>query len=287
VTAEGKKTTTGLSAGDRVLITNDATKASTRTDGDWHPSRVKTGATAATVLGKEAVSGRRTRYNLVTDSGTVPNLSGSQTFLLAPPSQAAAIEPETLDLLPHTGLRAPHKRLTVRNLRHRDLGTRVAYDGVLYLDEQPAGKVTNPHGTDTWFEPSAAGPFGAADLATFVAQCRDEDGNEVTTDDVLNALIDEHEADAWVRSWLAKGRTPVRLLMPVIPVGNGHGHVKGLPAGVSAPADLQWRGPIVRALHDKRPLAEGEIFQLWTGNAWADLPSIADVTSVEHNGGAR
>ncbi len=88
MTAQGKKTTTRLTRGDRILITDDATKASTRTRGDWHPSRVRTGATAATVLDKEAVSGRRTRYNVVTDAGTVLDLSGGQTFLLAPPAQS-------------------------------------------------------------------------------------------------------------------------------------------------------------------------------------------------------
>ncbi len=102
MTAQGKKTTAGLSAGDRILITSDPTKASTRTGGAWHPSRVKTGVTAATVLRKEAVAGRRTRYNIVTDVGTVANLSGGQTFLLAP--QAPSARPVTP--VPDAGLDA-------------------------------------------------------------------------------------------------------------------------------------------------------------------------------------
>lgn len=110
MTAQGKKTTTGLSAGDRILITGDPTKASKRTRGAWHPSRAKTGATAATVLDKQAIAGRRTRYNVVTDAGMVPNLSGGQTFLLAPP--AASADPGLAPaeggtgvtvMLPHTG----------------------------------------------------------------------------------------------------------------------------------------------------------------------------------------
>ena len=88
MTAQGKKATTRLTQGDRILTTDDATKASTRNLGTWHPSRLRTGATTATVLDKEAVSGRRTRYNVVTDTGTVPDLSGGQTFLLAPPPQS-------------------------------------------------------------------------------------------------------------------------------------------------------------------------------------------------------
>ena len=91
MTAQGKKTTTGLSAGDRILITDDPTKASIRTEGDWHPSRVKTGVTAATVIRKDNVQGRRnSRYDVVTDAGTVPSLSGAQTFLVAPPAPAGA-----------------------------------------------------------------------------------------------------------------------------------------------------------------------------------------------------
>jgi hypothetical protein len=294
VTAPGKKTTTGLSAGDRILITNDPARASTRTPGDWHPSRVKTGATTATVLGKQALAGRRTRYNVVTDVGVVPDVSGGQTFLLALASQQTHPGVPVLDngtdaavMLPHTGLRAPHARLTVRNLRHWSVGSRVAYEAVLYLDDQPVGKVTNPKGTDTWFEPHAGSPFGEADLRAFVALCRDEDGNEVTVDDVLNELIDEQQTAAAVRSWLAKFRTPVRLLMPIRPLGCGHGHVKGVPAGIGAPADRDWWGAIVRRLHRKRPLREGEVFQIWTGTAWEDLPSISEVTSVEPDGGAQ
>jgi hypothetical protein len=294
VTAQGKKTATGLSAGDRILITNDPATASTRTSGDWHPSRMKTGATAATVLDKEVVPGRRTRYNIVTDVGTVPDLSGGQTFLLAPPAAPAdpGIDPAEdgtgpAVVLPHTGMRAPHARLTVRNLRQRPIGERLTYDAVLYLDEQPVGKVTNPLGTDTWFEPAPGSPFGEADLRAFVELCRNEEGNEVTVDDVLNELIDEQETAAAVASRLAKGRTPVRLLMPIQPLGCGHGHIKCTPVGVALPDDRQWWGAIVRALHRQRPTAEGEVFQIWTGTAWEALPSIADVTRVEPSGGAR
>lgn len=293
MTALGKKTTTGLCAGDRILITNDPAKASTRTRGDWHPSRLTTGATAATVRDKQPVAGRRTRYNVVTDAGMVPDLSGGQTFLLAPPALSAGSEvPAPADgtgvavVLPHTGLRAPHSRLTVRDLRPRPAASRVAYGAVLYLDELPVGKVTRPRGTGTWFEPYAGTPFGAADLDAFVALCRDEDGDEVAVDGVLTALIDEQETAALVQAWLAKHRTPVRLLAPIKPLGCGHGHVKGLPAGIGAPADPEWWGAIVRRLHRQRPLAGGEVFQIWTGTAWQALPSIADVTRVEP-GGAR
>jgi hypothetical protein len=295
VTAEGKKTTTGLSAGDRVLITNDPTKASTRTDGDWHPSRVKTGVTAATVLRKEPVAGRRTRYNVVTDAGTVPDLTGAQTFLLAPPTPptqptappadpASGAEADALVVLPHTGLRVPHTRLTAGLARHRVVGERVGYDAVLYFDGEPVGLITNPHGNMTLFNPTQTGPINNADLIRFAARCHDERGGPVTDEAVLDLLIQEREAADTVEWWLARSRTPVRVLMPIKPLGNGHGHVKGLPVGVKAPADPEWWGAIVRALHHKRPLAEGEIFQVWTGNAWEDLPPIAEVTKIEPDG---
>lgn len=295
MTAEGKKTTTGLSAGDRVLITNDPTKASTRTDGDWHPSRVKTGVTTATVLRKDPVAGRRTRYNVVTDAGTVPNLTGGQTFLLAPPTQPAAPPAssalgsgaDVVVVLPHTGLRVPHTRLTAGLARHRAVGARVGFDAVLYFDREPVGLITNPHGNMTLFNPTQSGPISNDDLIRFAAQCHDERGGPVTDETVLDLLIQEREAADTVEWWLARSRTPVRVLMPIKPLGNDHGHVKGLPVGVKAPTDPEWRGAIVRALHHKRPLAEGEIFQIWTGSVWEDLPSIAEVTKVEHDGGAR
>ncbi|MDG4784902.1 hypothetical protein O7626_02970 [Micromonospora sp. WMMD1102] len=289
MTAQGKKTTTGLVRGDRILITDDPAKASTRTRGDWHPSRVKTGATAATVLDKQAISGRRTRYNVVTDAGSVLDLSGGQTFLLAPPAPSS--EPTgaaATIVLPHTGLGVPHGRLSARDLRHRDLGgSRVGYSAVLYLDEQVAGRILNDYGTDTWFEPVEATPFGEADLAAFVGQCRDEDGATVTVETVLDALIDEQEAADAVRQVLTREWTPVRLLTPIQPAGQGHGHVKGLPFGAGAPADRTWWGAIVRALHHKRPLNDGEIYQIWTGQVWEALPSIEDVTRVERPGGAQ
>lgn len=288
MTAQGKKTTTGLVLGDRILITDDPAKASTRTRGDWHPSRVKTGATTATVLDKEAVSGRRTRYNVVTDAGTVPDLSGAQTFLLAPPapsSKTTGTETDDTIVLPHTGLRAPHGRLRARDLRQRDLGgSRVGYSAVLYLDEQVAGRILNDYGTDTWFEPAEATPF---DLTEFVGQCRDEAGAAVTVETVLDALIDEQEAADAVRQVLTREWTPVRLLTPLQPAGQGHGYVKGLPFGAGAPADRTWWAAIVRALHHKRPLNDGEVYQIWTGQVWEALPSIEDVTRVERPGGVQ
>ncbi|MFK3984512.1 hypothetical protein ACI2K4_29575 [Micromonospora sp. NPDC050397] len=291
MTAQGRKTTTGLVRGDRILITDDPAKASRRTGGDWHPSRVKIGATAATVLDKQAVAGRRTRYNIVTDAGTVLDLSGGQTFLLAPPASPPRPDGPTSDattVLPHTGLRAPHGRLSARNLRQRDLGgSRVAFDAVLYLDDQVSGQIVNAYGTETWFEPVSASPFGAADLVAFVALCRDEDGVAVTAETVLDALVDEQEAANTVGRVLEAGRTPIRLLTPIQPAGHGHGHVKGLPFGAGAPARRGWWGAIVRALHHKRPLNDGEIYQIWTGQAWESLPAIDDVTSGEHEGGAR
>ncbi|WP_230415882.1 hypothetical protein [Micromonospora tarapacensis] len=291
MTAQGKKTTTGLVRGDRVLITDDPAKASTRTRGDWHPSRVKTGATGATVLEKQAVPGRRTRYNVVTDAGTVLDLSGGQTFLLAQPAlspQPTSGATDTAIVLPHTGLRAPHDHLSARHLRQRDIGDSGAgYDAVLYLNEQAAGQILKPRGTDPWFAPISGSPFGEADLATFVMQCRDEDGATVTAETVLNALIDEQEAADAVRQVLARGWTPIRLLTPIQPVGQRHGHVKGLPFGAGARADRTWWGAIVRALHYKRPLNDGEIYQIWTGQAWEALPPIGDVTRVEQDGGAR
>ncbi|MGI5213901.1 hypothetical protein [Plantactinospora sp. CA-290183] len=288
MTAQGKKTTAGLVLGDRILITDDPAKASTRTRGDWHPSRVKTGATAATVLDKEALSGRRARYNVVTDAGTVQDLSGGQTFLLAPPapsSKATGTETDSMMVLPHTGLRAPHGRLRARDLRQRDLGgSRVGYSAVLYLDEQVAGRILNDYGTDTWFEPVEATPF---DLAEFVGQCRDEAGAAVTVETVLDALIDEQETADAVRQVLTRGLTPVRLLTPIQPAGQGHGRVKSPPFGAAAPADPTWWAAIVRALHHKRLLNDGETYQIWTGQVWEALPSIENVTRVERPGGVQ
>ncbi|MFY1633741.1 hypothetical protein ACN27F_10750 [Solwaraspora sp. WMMB335] len=204
MTAQGKKTTTRLVRGDRILITDDVTKSSTRTRGDWHPSRIRTGVTVATVLGKEAVSGRRTRYNVVTDAGMVLDLSGGQTFLLAPAAPSS--------------------------------------------------------------EPTGEAP-----------------GTMIVPD----ALINEQEAADALRRVLERGWTPIRLLTPIQPVGQGHGHVKGVPFGAGAPADRDWWGAIVRALHYKRPLNDGEIYQIWTGQVWEALPSIADVTRAESPGGAQ
>ncbi|WP_229706495.1 hypothetical protein [Micromonospora sonchi] len=47
---------------------------------------MRTGATAATVTDKQALAGRRTRYNVVADVNSVFDLSGGQTFIMASPA---------------------------------------------------------------------------------------------------------------------------------------------------------------------------------------------------------
>lgn len=100
MTAQGKITTSEIGrrpkGSVRILITDDSLGlAATANAGEgsvWHPARNKTGMVVATVLDVEAARGnRRTRYDLVTDRGTVANLSGSQTFWLAPEAPAEPV----------------------------------------------------------------------------------------------------------------------------------------------------------------------------------------------------
>lgn len=94
MTAAGKITAAALANGTRVLIHDDGA-------GRIVPAYRKTGATIATVTGRDAVAGnRRTRYDVHTDRGTVASLSGSQTFWLAPALAGPAPAAPTHDQVP-------------------------------------------------------------------------------------------------------------------------------------------------------------------------------------------
>lgn len=82
-----------------VLITDDPAgrkpaSADAGPDSRWTLAFLKTGMTAALVTDVAPVGGnRRIRYNLITDKGTVHNLPGQQTLLLAPTPPPAEPEP--------------------------------------------------------------------------------------------------------------------------------------------------------------------------------------------------
>lgn len=83
MTAINKVNVAHLSPGDRILVTTERSKASlSRTvTGKWFPARLRMGTTNVRVVRVEAfsVNGKR-RYNVVTEYGTVENLTGGQTF---------------------------------------------------------------------------------------------------------------------------------------------------------------------------------------------------------------
>lgn len=172
-------------------------------------------------------------------------------------------------LLPHTGIRAPHHRFSVHDLRHEAAGSVIAYQATVSLDGHPVGRITNPRGTTTFYRALPETACTPADMAAYAARCRDAHGDSISVDDVLNALLDESETAEVVAELHAQGLTPVRLLRPV-----GPDHLRHVPFGAAASGDPDTWPALVPTLHRLRPLHDGEIYQIWHADAWHNLPPL-------------
>lgn len=183
----------------------------------------------------------------------------------APPADRTPVADPGLVLLPHTGIRAPHDRFTVCDLRHHLTGTAIAYAATLCLDGEPVGRISNPRGTTTVYRGTSA--CTPADLAAYAAACLDPHGEPISLGELLDDLLDESETAATVAELNAQRLTPVRLVRPV-----GDQNLHHVPVGIRASAEPHTWAVLGPALHRQRPLHEGEVYEIWHAGTWHRLP---------------
>jgi hypothetical protein len=167
---------------------------------------------------------------------------------------------QEFEILRHTpGLRVPHTRLHLTNVRHQAVSDGPAFTATLILDGQPLGAVTDDGAGTTTLDPADL-PETHDGLRGYLAACR-RHGNPVSLPRLLRALADEHLLDRTVAQADADGGTPLRLV-------DDDGHTLALRTIAPAPAGMTALLELGRTLsHDA-----GQQWQIWTGTSWFTLP---------------
>jgi hypothetical protein len=193
--------------------------------------------------------------------------------LTAPPPPPTT-PPAAVDLvtLPHTGIRVPDPKLRVWSYRDLPTPDGVAYTATLRLGRTPVGTIHN-EGTGglTGYHPAAGSPFGHRRLADFVVASRTADGQPISEESLLEELVTEYENSRHVAAATRVGRSPVRLMAPLVD-GDHLADVyytahRTTAAKVTTPVQ---RDALVAALR-QRAVVDGGWWQLWTGEQWDNL----------------
>ncbi len=181
--------------------------------------------------------------------------------------------------LPHTGLQVPHTDLTVKAIKTLNTDEGMAYNANLYLGTSKVGTVQNEGvgGPTTWC-PTALAKFGLADMAAFVAACRDEADQPTTEEFVLASLVDEVLIGKEVRYFEDRDTTPVRIIAAIV---NGNDEVVGtyVYEMFGAPNSHIHGRDQLAARHASRHAAG---IEMWNGDSWERLISHPDVVNEGH-----
>ncbi len=165
---------------------------------------------------------------------------------------------------PHTGLWVPHDRLRVTSPRELPTCDGVVFTATPRLGKHKAGVIEN-HGTggSTLFRPDPKAGFGYRELNEYAAACR-KNGEPVSTETVLNDLVEEYDVARLVKRYAAKGGTVARLMS-----ADGYRLADArIPRMPATPAQRQ---RIAEYLAGE--LSEpGAVWQLWTGQHCEPLP---------------
>lgn len=173
---------------------------------------------------------------------------------------------ERLVVLPHTGLRVPHTRLSVTSLQTLPTPDGEAFTATLRLGGRIVGHIHNDgNGGATTWSTNGTG-FSWRDLDAFVAACRTPAGTEPPEEHVLDDLVEEYATSRIVAKLERANRTPLRLCRLI----NGITYSVGRAAAtkVTTPAHRQ---RLIGELAVHSPAKDDEWWQLWTGAAWDDL----------------
>ena len=165
--------------------------------------------------------------------------------------------------LPHTGLQVPTEHPRVVSLSVTGTGSREVITARVRLADRDIGTIgTKGAGGALLYRP-AVPAFGYDWLNAFAAICQ-QDGRPVSTERVLNLLVEEHEvADHLLRA-LADDQTLARYII--------FGYTDHV---VAVELTVPLRDHDLTGLaSDLAEIAEedGGRWQIWTGTAWQQLP---------------
>ncbi|MBO2461501.1 hypothetical protein [Actinomadura violacea] len=181
--------------------------------------------------------------------------------------------------LKHSPLRLPHGRLRVTGKTAHRTHDGEAFAATVQLDKEIVGTIENEGtGGETRFIPGPPASAiserialwnqlvaGAEFARASVTRLRATDSGKVPAEYVADALVTEYETSTWLAAIGATGQGGVRSFDPSLGLSTTY-IPYGAPAGYKAAHD--------RALVEQlktQELEEGDIWQVWTGEAWKDL----------------
>jgi hypothetical protein len=169
----------------------------------------------------------------------------------------------------HTpGMRLPDDRLRIQVEQEWLTATGLAFTATLTLDGAPVASIRDHgDGQGVRFD-TADGESGWPGMIEYLRSCRYR-GAPVSQQRLLDALVDERYVTAAVTAARADGQTVVRLV--------DHAGRTRVLGPVPPPRNWPARQELAHALANAAPNRTGE-WQIWGGNGWAYLASVADNT---------
>ncbi|RZU51255.1 uncharacterized protein DUF4314 [Krasilnikovia cinnamomea] len=178
---------------------------------------------------------------------------------------------QEFELLRHTpGLRVPHTRLQLTDVRYRPASTGLAFTATLALDGPPIATVTDDGAGAITVDPDDLTATHGG-LRAYLAECRFQ-GSPVGMPRLLQALADEHFLSQAVAQAEADGGTQLRLV-------DDTGHTRALRPIAPAPADLTPLLELGRTL----TRGPGQQWQIWTGASWFTVPGALTRPGQPHD----
>lgn len=180
--------------------------------------------------------------------------------------------------LPHTGLQVPDNTLSVSAFKELSTHCGVAYTANLRHRNRIVGTIENGGtGGMTMFHANDWRTFGEKELEAYAARCRTEEGEDVTVENLLDELIDEHDWARKVATAARHEKLQLRLMEQAIAgfPPFAHGEARGkVPANAK-----QWEDLTAQVLA-KMPPGDNGWWQAWTGKGWKDVtPRPAGVSA--------
>lgn len=175
--------------------------------------------------------------------------------------------------LPHTGLRVPDRSLSLTRYRELSTSDGVAFSANLRVNNRIVGLVENQgHGGGTWLRADDRRVYGEVHSADYAARCRSEEGEPVTVENLLDALVDEHD---WTRRIAAAGRRGAMVLRLMDHALSGTERLPDFPPyphdrATIANARVPWPLLVKRVLAEIPPGPHGW-WQAWTDERWQDV----------------
>ncbi|BFU47721.1 DUF4314 domain-containing protein [Krasilnikovia sp. MM14-A1004] len=168
---------------------------------------------------------------------------------------------QDFELLRHTpGMRVPHTRLQLTNMRYQPVSTGLAFTATLALDGRPLATVTDDGAGAPTLDPADLTAIHDG-LRAYLGHCRFH-GSSVDMPRLLQALADEHFLSHAVAQAEVDGGTQLRLV-------DDAGHTRALRPVTPAPAGLTALLELGRSL----TCGPGQQWQIWTGTSWFTLPT--------------